>query len=770
MATKLSFRRRGLARYAAAVGAVAAAFLLREGLSRVAGGDVPPYLTFYPAVALIALLGGFGPGMLATLTAALLADYWVLPPQGSFGIATPSDALGLAVFSGMGVFLSIVFELYRRARRKVAAYEGSAATAPRQEYLPQPFGERVAVNAGLILSLAVLAGVGWQIYRDLDAAARAREWETHTYLVIQELDRLLAATEEVETGQRGFIITGEERYLEPYNQAVSQVDRHLATLSRLTQDNPSQQQTLAHVGPVIRETLAVLKITIDRRRSQGFPAALAEVATGKGEALMEEIRRHVAEAQGEEARLLPQRTAERRRSAGRTLDALLAGGTLGILLLAGVFVFLKQENERRVCAEAELRWHRDRLQEAVVVRTAELSRANESLRQEHELLRVTLERLELALASSGMATFDWDIVKNKRLWSSGVHSLLGTKPETFTGTAEEFFQIMHPEDRGAVQAALKRGIETTDLYETEYRVIWPDGSVHHIAARGKFHRDHEGRAVLMTGVCWDITRKKQAEEALREAQAQLEAHAKDLENTVALRTARLRETIGELEHFSYAIVHDMRAPLRAMQGFATLTEEECAGCERPLSKEYFRRIKLASSRMDQLIADSLSYSQAVRQEFVPEAVALFPLIDGLVETYPNLQPDKADIQVAHDLPRVLGNEAALTQCFSNLLGNAVKFAKSGTKPQITVREETLTPEASTASPMVRIWVEDNGVGIPKDSLARIFGMFQRAATDREGTGIGLAIVRKVVERMGGQVGVESEPGQGSRFWVDLRRA
>jgi PAS domain S-box-containing protein len=413
-----------------------------------------------------------------------------------------------------------------------------------------------------------------------------------------------------------------------------------------------------------------------------------------------------------------------------------------------------------------LRWHRDRLQEAVALRTAELSQANESLRQQHELLRVALDRLELALASSRMATFDWDIVRNKRIWSGGVHSLLGTKPETFTGTAEEFFRILHPEDRGTVAAALDRGIETTDLYETEYRAIWPDGSIHHIAARGKFHRDNEGRAVLMTGVCWDITEKKHAEEALREAQTQLQARARDLENTVAARTARLRETIGELEHFSYAIVHDMRAPLRAMQGFATLTEEECAGCERPLSKEYFRRIKIASSRMDQLIADSLSYSQAVRQEFRLEAVNLLQLINDLVETYPNLQPDKTDIRIAHDLPRVLGNAAALTQCFSNLLGNAVKFAKSGTKPQITVRGEILAP----ASQMVRIWVQDNGIGIPKDSLQRIFGMFQRAATDREGTGIGLAIVRKVVERMGGRVGVESEPGQGSQFWVELQRA
>jgi PAS domain S-box-containing protein len=121
-----------------------------------------------------------------------------------------------------------------------------------------------------------------------------------------------------------------------------------------------------------------------------------------------------------------------------------------------------------------------------------------------------------------MATFDWDIVKNKRTWSDGVHSLLGTKPEAFTGTAEEFFKTIHPADRSAVQAALVRAVETTGEYETEYRAVWPDGSIHHIGARGKVHRDNADKAVRMTGVCWDITERKRAEEALRQKDTELQ--------------------------------------------------------------------------------------------------------------------------------------------------------------------------------------------------------------------------------------------------------
>ena len=173
----------------------------------------------------------------------------------------------------------------------------------------------------------------------------------------------------------------------------------------------------------------------------------------------------------------------------------------------------------------------------------------------------------------------------------------------------------------------------------------------------------------------EIAERQRTQTALQKTQAQLKAHADDLEKIVASRTAKLHESIAELEHFSYAIVHDLRAPLRAMQGFADLIEDECTGCNRNLSKEYFRRIKIASQRMDQLVADSLNYSKAARQELTLEPVNLFQLIDGLVQTYPNLQPDRADVEVDPGLPIVLGNEAALTQCFSNLLGNAVKFAK-----------------------------------------------------------------------------------------------
>ncbi|QYM80530.1 HAMP domain-containing histidine kinase [Horticoccus luteus] len=167
--------------------------------------------------------------------------------------------------------------------------------------------------------------------------------------------------------------------------------------------------------------------------------------------------------------------------------------------------------------------------------------------------------------------------------------------------------------------------------------------------------------------------------------------------------------------------------------------------------------------MDRLITDALVYSKTVREELMLGPVEPASLLRGMIESYPIFQSPQAQIELDEALPAVWGNEAALTQCFSNLLGNAIKFVPRGRAPKVKV-------SAEQSGGRVRLWFEDNGIGIPQEMHARIFMMFQRASREFEGTGIGLALVRKAAERMGGRVGVESAPGQGSRFWVELKAA
>jgi signal transduction histidine kinase len=268
----------------------------------------------------------------------------------------------------------------------------------------------------------------------------------------------------------------------------------------------------------------------------------------------------------------------------------------------------------------------------------------------------------------------------------------------------------------------------------------------------------EGLGLFFT----DITARKNMEKVLAEAKEGLARYNKELELVVQERTGKLRETIHELEGFSYALAHDMRAPLRAMHGYATMLEGQSQVASEPKAHDLCQRIARAAERLDHLIQDALQYAKTLRQEVPLALVDLSALIPGLLESYPALEAHRGRIAIEGSLPRVWGNQAGLTQCFASLLTNAVKFMVPGGMPRLRIWAE---PRGSRT----RVWVEDNGIGIAPADQARIFNMFVQVTGEHGGTGVGLAIAKKAVERMGGSIGVESESGRGSRFWVELRR-
>lgn len=226
---------------------------------------------------------------------------------------------------------------------------------------------------------------------------------------------------------------------------------------------------------------------------------------------------------------------------------------------------------------------------------------------------------------------------------------------------------------------------------------------------------------------------------------------------------QLRQANQELETFAYSVSHDLRAPLRTMQGFAHALLED-HGAELPAeARDHARRIIRSSEHCERLISDLLTYSRLGFEDVRLEPVDLRAVAEAALE---QLEADLTGAEALVDLPevfpRVLGSRVTLTQVMANLLSNAVKFVPDGTRPEIRIRVEG---EGRTT----RLWVEDNGVGIPIDDQERIFRPFERLGRgqDRPGAGIGLAIVRRGMERIGGSAGVESEPGGGARFWIEI---
>jgi signal transduction histidine kinase len=257
---------------------------------------------------------------------------------------------------------------------------------------------------------------------------------------------------------------------------------------------------------------------------------------------------------------------------------------------------------------------------------------------------------------------------------------------------------------------------------------------------------------------------------------QVQHHAAELEQRVAERTAKLEEINAELNSFSFSVSHDLRAPLRAVQGFADALLEDYTHTLDPLGQDYAQRIIDAAQRMDALIQDLLVYSRLSRTDLRLQPVDLSAVMtDVLTQLEMTIVEQQAEIRLAEPFPHVIGHHATLVQIVTNLMTNAMKFVAPGVQPYVQVWAEittTSTAQKAEKGRWVRFWVEDNGIGIAPEQHERVFQIFERlhGIETYPGTGVGLAIVRKGAIRMGGDAGIESSPGQGSKFWIELPQA
>lgn len=270
--------------------------------------------------------------------------------------------------------------------------------------------------------------------------------------------------------------------------------------------------------------------------------------------------------------------------------------------------------------------------------------------------------------------------------------------------------------------------------------------------------DVDGVAPFFTAYLHDITERV-------EAQRKLQAHAAELETRVAARTRELSDLNAQLEALADSIAHDLRSPLRGLQGYSKLLLEDHSAQLDEGGRHYIHRIHQSARFLDNLIVDLLSYGRLSRKQLVLGPVNLDDAWQAaLFQSQHRVERTHAQVNAFGPWPRVRGHESTLTQVLANLLSNSLKFVAEDVRPEITFRTET---HGTT----VRLWLEDNGIGIPAEQHEKIFGVFTRLnGSAYPGTGIGLSLVKKGVERMGGTIGLESEPGRGTRFWIDLPAA
>ncbi|BAY12414.1 sensor histidine kinase [Calothrix sp. NIES-2098] len=277
-------------------------------------------------------------------------------------------------------------------------------------------------------------------------------------------------------------------------------------------------------------------------------------------------------------------------------------------------------------------------------------------------------------------------------------------------------------------------------------------------------RKIEGESVI-DGLIEDITVRKQAEIEKSQLNEILEQRVRERTRELEETNRQLAVANQDLEEFAYTISHDLREPLRAISGFSSILLRN-QDAQSQANQDYLRRIIDSTQQADRLIEDLLAYSRLSRTDIPVQPINLSILISEILrQLQPELQQRQAQVQIAQPLAEVMGNRTILIQVITNLLTNAIKFVSPGVTPQIRVWSEQRENR-------IRLWVEDNGIGIAQQYQQQIFQVFNRLHSNEvyPGTGIGLAIVRKGVERLGGNAGVESQPQQGSRFWIELLKA
>jgi PAS domain S-box-containing protein len=350
-------------------------------------------------------------------------------------------------------------------------------------------------------------------------------------------------------------------------------------------------------------------------------------------------------------------------------------------------------------------------------------------------------------------------------WNKGAERIFGYSAAEMVGQS---ITVLIPSERQdeeqTILERLQRG-ERVDHFETVRQTR--AGQRIHVSLSISRIRDAEGRLVGASKIARDITDRKRAEQALQIARDELRRHADDLERRVNQRTASLQQSLKSMETVLYTIAHDLRSPNRAMQGFAQLLVEEYGSQLNETACSYLNRISDAAVKNDTLICDLLEYGRLAHAELPMGRIDLGQSVQKVVnDLRPQITSKDAIIEAAQEMPCVWANDSVLSQIITNLLTNALKFTSDGAPPHIRVWADA---SVAGSPPSVKLFVQDDGIGIPQEIQPGLFQPFQRGVVDRsyEGAGMGLAIVQKGAERLGGKVGLQSTPGKGSTFWIEL---
>jgi PAS domain S-box-containing protein len=597
--------------------------------------------------------------------------------------------------------------------------------APTRKKLRFDFSISQKILLGFGLASLFLALVAFFTYRSTKSFLTNASVVAQTHQVLEVHETLLRHLTETESGERGYIITGDPIYLLTYTSAWVLINRDLENLRDFTADNPKQLKRLAKLEPMIRRKQALVKDYISTRQIEGEEKAVALFSKGEGRNLMEQIRDLMADFDRDERMLLQERNSSFE-SIGRTTTFVIVSGTsAGIfILLAATWMIVRDVGARR--------------------------KAEEALAGERKLLSILIETIpDRVYVKDLRGRYVLDNAAHRRY-------LNVQDPKEIEGkTSGDFF----PAEIAALYNEDDDNVMKTDvpILNHEEPSVDRDGNLIWLATTKVPLHDTDGRLVGILCISADISDRKNADEKLRHFASQLE-----------------RSNL-ELREFASVASHDLQEPLRKIMAFGDRLKSKCGDVLGEQGLEYLGRMQNASSRMQTLIDDLLTLSRVTSMARPFEEVDLAEIARGVMSDL-EMRIERTDAKVeVGALPRIDADPLQMRQLFQNLLSNALKFQRPGVRPHVKMFARVFQAEdyqfVSTVpgGEICEITVRDNGIGFDEKYAEQIFALFQRlhGRLEYEGTGIGLSVCRKITDRHGGNIVAKSSEGCGTTFIVSL---
>jgi PAS domain S-box-containing protein len=568
----------------------------------------------------------------------------------------------------------------------------------------------VPLLAGVALLVALWVVVSFWTYRQIEQTADARQ---HTLIVLNNASELLSELRDAETGQRGYLLTGDDIFLEPYLRVSKNIRGHMEALHQLTL-NSAAHKHLDAIIPSVDAKMEELSHVIEVRRNQGMAAAQAVVGSAQGKRFMDSIRAEMSSFIQIEEGALAQHEAQFQSNMRHLFIFMVSTSLLTLLFTLSFAYWIFRETQYRLLAATKISEDAAREYAESIINTV------------REPLIVLDHNLRVVTASRSF--YDFFKVKPEETAGQLIYDL-GNK------------QWDIPKLRELLETILPQKA-TFNNYEVEHDFATIGRRIMLLNARQIQRVLGKERIILLA--IEDITEKEMLERVVVKARDTAEAANK------------------ELEAFSYSVSHDLRAPLRSINGFSQALLEEYQEKLDDTGKGYLERVCKATQKMGFLIDDLLKLSGVTKSEFNRVSVDLSKMIRAIAEAHQKNYPARAVEVTIQEGIMVQGDPWLMQIAMENLMDNALKFTGKEAHPRIefggTVKD------GKTAC-----FIRDNGVGFDMAYVDKLFGAFQRLHTSPEfpGTGIGLATVQRIIHRHGGQVWAEGEIGKGATFYFTL---